>query len=122
MLLIYLSKESSRCNYVFDLIFKNEFGIEYHTTTDITAFHQHSEEKINYSDSKIAGEFFIKASSFLFENEIKKLEIKVAQKHGTKVLFPNENDDLGFDIFSSVFYLVSRYEEYLPFTPDEFGR
>jgi hypothetical protein len=122
MLLIYLSKESSRCNYVFDLIFKNEFGIEYSVTTDITAFQEYSEEKINYSDSKIADDFFIKASSLLFEKEIKKKEIKVEQKHETKVLFPNDKDDLGFDIFSAVFYLISRYEEYLPFTADEFGR
>jgi hypothetical protein len=30
--------------------------------------------------------------------------------------------DIGFDIFAAVFYMVSRYEEYLPFTPDSHGR
>ena len=122
MLLIYLAKKTYRCDYVFDLILKNEFGIEYRLTTDIATFQEHSEEKINYSDSKISNEFFIKSASLLFENEIKKQEIRVEQKHGIKVLFPNDNDNLGFDIFSSVFYLVSRYEEYLPFIPDESGR
>ncbi|MGN6533589.1 MAG: polysaccharide deacetylase family protein [Ginsengibacter sp.] len=122
MLLIYLPKKSSRCEYIFDLIFTEEFAIDYRVTTDITEFNQHAKEKINYSFSKIANEFFIKASSLLFENEIKKQEIKVEQKHGTKVLFPDKNEDLGFDIFSAVFYLISAYEEYLSFTPDEFGR
>jgi hypothetical protein len=122
VLLIYFPKNSARCNYIFDLIFKEEFGIEYRMTTDITEFEAHAEEKINYSESKITNELFVKASSFLFENEIKKQDIKVAKKYETKVLFPSENDDLGFDIFASVFYLVSRYEEYLPFIPDEFGR
>ena len=37
-------------------------------------------------------------------------------------MFPNDNDDLGFDVFAAIFYLISRYEEYLPFLPDEFGR
>ncbi len=59
--------------------------------------------------------FFIKASPLLFENEIKKQEIQVVEKNNVKVLFPNEEDDLGFDIFSAVFYMLSRYEEYLPF-------
>ena len=29
---------------------------------------------------------------------------------------------MGFDIFSAIFFMVSRYEEYLPFTPDRHGR
>jgi len=122
MLLIYLPEISSRCAYAFDLIFKQEFGIDYRTTTAVTEFEDYTEEKINYSHSKISNGFFIKAASLLFENEIKIQKIKVEQKHQTKVLFPNADDDLGFDIFAAVFYLISRYEEYLPFTPDEYGR
>jgi hypothetical protein len=30
--------------------------------------------------------------------------------------------DLPFDPLAATFYLVSRYEEYLPFIPDEHGR
>lgn len=29
---------------------------------------------------------------------------------------------LPFDLFSAIFYLISRYEEYLPYTPDKHGR
>jgi tetratricopeptide (TPR) repeat protein len=122
MLLIYVSKYSSRCGYIFDLIFKEEFRIDYRITTDITAFQAYTDEKINYSHSKFSDDFFIKRSSLLFENEIKKQEINVVPGHSTKLLFPNDNDDLGFDVFSAIFFMVSRYEEYLPFTPDPFGR
>lgn len=122
MLLIYSPQFSERCQYVFDLIFKDESGIEYGVTNDIAAFKNYENEKINYSDTRIADELFIKSNKLLFENEIKKQQILIAQKQQIKVLFPTEEDDLGFDIFSAVFYLVSRYEEYLPFTPDEFGR
>ena len=37
------------------------------------------------------------------------------------ILFPGPGD-LGFDLFSAAFWLISRYEEYLPFTPDAYGR
>jgi hypothetical protein len=122
MLLIYLSKTSARCQYVLDLVFKEESGIEFRTTNDMREFEAYGGEKLNYSPAKIANEFFIKAPPFLFESEIKKQQIEVVEKDFVKFLFPNEDDDLGFDIFSSVFFMVSRYEEYLPFTPDEFGR
>jgi len=122
MLLIYLPGISPRASYVFDLIFKQELGIEYRVTTDVNVFELHSEEKINYSSSPKKESIFIKSSPLLFEDDMKKQEIKVAEKYQTKILFPNDDDDLGFDIFSAVFYLVSRYEEYLPFIPDQYGR
>ena len=123
MLLIYLPKTSSRIEYIFDAIFLNELGINYNTTTNIEIFKNYSEEKINYSANRIENEFFVKASSLLSENFIRNINIEIKEKNQIKVLFPNnEFCDIGFDIFSSVFYMLSRYEEYLPFTPDEYGR
>jgi len=123
MLLIYLPQVSTRSKYIFDLIFTDEFGIEYNTTANITQFENHTEEKINYSVNRIKDEFFIKASSLLSENFIKNIEVPVTEKGQTKILFPNDElCDVGFDVFSSVFYMLSRYEEYLLFTPDKYGR
>lgn len=122
MLLIYLPKNSPRCDYVFDFIFNQKFGTEYRTTTDISVFELHGGEKINYSDTKKGNDLFIKAIPLLWETDITKKQISVGQKEQVTVLFQNDCDDLGFDIFSAVFYMISRYEEYLPFTPDEFGR
>lgn len=122
MLLIFSPFFSTRCDYVFDLIFKQEFGLQYTVTSNFTEFQNHEDERLNYSDSKIEDAFFIKSTSLLFENEIKIQEPRVEEKQGRKVLFPNDEDDLGFDVFSSVFYMVSRYEEYLPFTADKYGR
>lgn len=122
MLLIYLIRNSARCDYVFDLIFKHELGISYRLTSDAEEFQRYPEEKISYGEWRMGDGFFIKASPLLFESEIKDHSIGVVEKHQTKVLFPDEEDDLGFDIFSAVFFMVSRYEEYLPFTPDDYGR
>jgi len=123
MLLIYLPAITQRSDYVFDLIFKNELGIEYTTTANIKIFEAHQQERINYSSLRIGEEVFIKATDLLFENSIEKINVPVEKKHETSVLFPNDAScDLGFDIFAAVFYMVSRYEEYLPFVPDEHGR
>lgn len=127
MLLIYIPENSERCQYIFELIFKQDFGIEYRITTDLNVFNTYAQEKINFSNARIGDSFFINAAPLLFEKEIKKqhitvTQITVTQKEQVKVLFANEDGDLGFDVFSSVFYMVSRYEEYLPFTPDKDGR
>jgi hypothetical protein len=38
-------------------------------------------------------------------------------------LFPHRGKwDLNFDVFSAAFFFLSRYEEYLPYRPDEHGR
>ncbi len=123
MLLIYLPAITSRSEYVFDLLFKNELGIEFTATTDIKMFTAHQQEKINYSLMPVEEELFIKASTLLSENTIRKIDIKVDKTNEFSVLYPNDDPcDIGFDIFAAVFYMVSRYEEYLPFIPDKHGR
>jgi len=123
MLLIYVPVSSSRSEYIFELVFKNQLLLEYGVTTDLKVFKAHQQEKINYSFSRIGDEFFIRASPLLFESLIKETGIIVEEKFKTKVLFPNdEHCDIGFDIFSAIFFMVSRYEEYLPFVPDRHGR
>src|SRR5665647_659002 len=123
MLLIYLPVVSSRSEYIFKVIFKHELGIEYSTTADITIFENYPEAKINYSGHRHKDEFFIKAYSLLSENFVANNDIIIEEKDQTKVLFPNdESCNMGFDIFAAIFYMLSRYEEYLPFTPDEHGR
>lgn len=122
MLLIYLPAITPRSRHVFELIFKNELGIEYTTTTDIKIFESQQQPKINYSGERIGNGIFIKSHPLLFENGIRQQDVIVEQMHNTPVLFANSNCDIGFDIFAAVFYMVSRYEEYLPFTPDKHGR
>ncbi|NDC43001.1 MAG: hypothetical protein EBZ77_15865, partial [Chitinophagia bacterium] len=46
------------------------------------------------------------------------------QWQGLPVMFPvtSPGYTLPFDLFSAIFYHISRYEEYLPHTPDKHGR
>ncbi|MDQ2863573.1 MAG: polysaccharide deacetylase family protein, partial [Bacteroidota bacterium] len=123
MLLIYLPVTSSRIRYIFNTIFYYEYGINYNVTSDVNKFLNHKGEQINYSDKRFGDEFYIKASPLLSENFIEKKNVSVGKKNDTIILFPNDEQcDIGFDVFAAAFYMLSRYEEYLPFTPDQYGR
>jgi hypothetical protein len=78
---------------------------------------------INYSDKPVNGAFNIFAAGLLNESGIRQQEPGVIKHHEQTMLFPAPATfDLPFDLFSAVFYLLSRYEEYLPFKPDRHGR
>ena len=67
--------------------------------------------------------YSFKALILLLEQGLSDVEVKVQKWELTKCFFAvSDNSDLPFDIFSASFYLLSRYEEYLPHVKDEFGR
>lgn len=81
--------------------------------------------KINYSLQKSSAQGFkLPTCSLLFEDKIKPQNVRVEKAFDLPILFPaaTENADFPFDIFAAVFYLLSRYEEYLPSEKDAHGR
>lgn len=77
---------------------------------------------INYSREVLAVKnFTIHPHSLLTESGIQAQAIDCFETNGIKAFFATEGD-MPFDIFAASFYLLSRYEEYLPYTPDQFGR
>nr|WP_241148084.1 polysaccharide deacetylase family protein [Lacinutrix jangbogonensis] len=78
---------------------------------------------MSYTRQPLGKEFFIRSHDLLFEQGLSDVETKVSVWEDTKCFFPNgEQSALPFDIFAASFYLLSRYEEYLPHVKDEFGR
>ncbi|HSO67235.1 MAG TPA: polysaccharide deacetylase family protein, partial [Desulfatirhabdiaceae bacterium] len=78
---------------------------------------------IQYGDQPVPGACSIFAAGLLHETGIRDFEPEVIRHGDQTLLFPAPSGfDVPFDIFSAVFYLLSRYEEYLPFTPDGYGR
>ena len=122
MLLIYLSKQTKRSEFIFKQIFECQLGITYSITSDKSQFSAHKNEKICYDSERFSNDFFIKASGLLSDESLKEWDVRPGELIGRKILFTNDDCDLGFDIFSASFLLLSRYEEYLPYKEDEFGR
>ncbi|GAA4948834.1 hypothetical protein GCM10023314_22650 [Algibacter agarivorans] len=123
MLLVYTHKISPRLKYVFKHICTRILGIEVSFTTKIEVFIAHDSMKMSYTKQQLGNEFFIKSHEILFEQGLSDVEIHMHDWGQTKCFFYNgEKSAMPFDIFSAAFYLLSRYEEYLPHVKDEFGR
>lgn len=123
MILIYSHISSSRLQYTCSFIFKELLGVDFKLTIDSEKFRSYQGPKINYSNSKITtGDFYIQNHPLLFELNIKSQAIDCFSVNSNKAFFKAENSDLPFDIFAASFYLLSRYEEYLPHEKDMYGR
>ena len=123
MLLIYTNDLTNRLKFVFNQICNRILSIPISFTTKVETFISHEGPKISYAPQALGNEFFIKSHGLLFDQGISDVEINVQNWKETKCFFySGENSNLPFDIFSAAFYLLSRYEEYLPHVKDNYGR
>ncbi|UOY05179.1 polysaccharide deacetylase family protein [Muricauda sp. SCSIO 64092] len=123
MLLIYTHKITNRFSYTMKHIFVQLLGIEIGFTTKVEDFIKHQGPKITYTKQPLQNEFFIRSNDLLFEQGINDIQIRVQDWEGIPCFFAtDERSNIPFDIFSASFYLLSRYEEYLPHVKDELGR
>ncbi len=77
---------------------------------------------LNYSGRETRmTSFAIPPCGLLSENAIGERDLQITGKAEEARFFPT-GGDMGFDLFSAAFYLLSRYEEYLPHSLDEYGR
>lgn len=122
-LAIFTPRVTSRLKYTFDLLFTQILCIPYKTISSVEEFKQFSGPKISYNDQPIADELFFYATRLLFEKGIEDQQISVFDWQGLKVFFATHPKYvLPFDPFAASFYLVSRYEEYLPHLRDDHDR
>lgn len=97
-------------------------GQPFALTESNTLFKDFRGPKINYSNETISeSEYRIKPFPLLTEKGIYAQVITVFESYGEKAIFKTEGD-FSFDIFAATFYLLSRYEEYLPHQKDMYGR
>lgn len=106
--------------YVCEWIF-TRWKLDYRLTENAEKFEKYRGEKIWYGTENKAEYCSIKPIGLLEDDSLKRIPVSVSSVEDIPVIFPN-GGKLGFDIFSAVFYMISRYEEYLPFQPDEHGR
>lgn len=127
MILIYCPEENPRVTWTFDLVFRQLLGLEYRLTTFPDELIRSEGPRLNYSFKPIGDIPFVEAAGLLFEKGISDQSAKLIPGEkwsGLPTVFSygNSQGPLPFDLFSAVFYFVSRYEEYLPYEPDEHHR
>ncbi|QEC67073.1 hypothetical protein FRZ67_07140 [Panacibacter ginsenosidivorans] len=120
-ILLYSTQISTRLSYIIDF-FSKQINDEIIITNDADLFQQTDAIKINYSSSSVTQrELWIQPHALLFENNIQQQKAECFQWNDLKFFFKS-GGDIPFDIFSASFYLLARYEEYLPHEKDMYSR
>jgi len=123
MLLVYTHTITPRLTYIFKHIFTRILDIPVSFTTKVEEFIGHNGLKFSYTKQPLANELFVKCNDLLFNQGIDYLEINMVKWGDDPCFFQtNSNLEVPCDIFAASFYLISRYEEYLPHVKDEYER
>jgi hypothetical protein len=91
--------------------------------TDVNELSMLKGPGINYSDKDLKGFTRVIPHSILFDHGIRDYHLQVTvHAQFRKIFFQNAQEIIPFDIFGAAFWLLTRYEEYLPFKPDSDNR
>lgn len=115
---------SNRLQYILEWIFNERLKRSFQLSSNKEVFQSFSGPKLNYSLESFPMEVLtIKPHPILFETDIREQQLSIQRWKKTTVLFYNQpGSKIPFDLFSAIFYLISRYEEYLPHQKDKHGR
>lgn len=123
MVLIYTHKITPRLSYIFKHIFVRILNVPVRFTTTLEEFVAYNGCKFTYSKAPLGKEFFIRSHDLIFEQGINDIEITVQEWEEVPCFFnAGKKSSIPFDIFAASFYLLSRYEEYLPHVQDAWER
>ncbi len=123
MLLIYTQQSTPRLQYICRFIFGEQLGVAYNITSNAEGYRQFEGFKFNYSHEAMPEDHFrMRPHGLLSEAGIREQSIDIIQFNGKPAFFETGHADYGFDLLSATFYLISRYEEYLPHKKDLYGR
>jgi len=124
MLLVYTHKITPRITYIFKHICMRVLGVPVSFTTKVEELIAHKGPKMSYTTKRLGNELFLRSTDLLFEQGVLASEVTMRRWDGLLGLFPvkDASSDVPFDIFAASFYLLSRYEEYLPHVKDSQGR
>ncbi|WP_298765641.1 polysaccharide deacetylase family protein [uncultured Polaribacter sp.] len=123
MILIYTHKITPRVRYIFKHIFTRTLLVAIDFTTKVEEFVAHNGPKLTYTKNPLGNEFFVKSNALLFEQGVNDLEINMHKWDNVPCFFKlGAKSSIPFDVFAASFYLISRYEEYLPHVKDVHSR
>ena len=115
MILVFAPKSTARLRYTLNLMLRELLGFDFTITTDTDEFQSYSGAKFSYGKRLQDNDLHFASTDLLFKTGIHNLDLLSKDYNGNKVLFPVNKHDaaLPYDPFAAVFFMVSRYEEYL---------
>lgn len=125
-ILIYTPVVTPRVRYIFDLLLGDLLGLNFEFTADVSLYQACQGPVMCYDVQSLrrSEEVFIMSAGLLTEKSINSHQFGFIDFEGSRAFYAvyGKSADLPFDLFSAAFYLVTRYEEYLPHMRDEHGR
>jgi hypothetical protein len=122
-ILLYSHIQNSRTAYIFSYLVKDLLGAELLQTHDPGVASAFDGPVIYYTSDPLPGRLCIRPSGLLEEDFFSERSIKTGKWDELPVIFATDPSmDVPFDIFSASFWLITRYEEYLSFSPDIYSR
>lgn len=104
-------------------MFPTALGVEIDFTSKLETFIAYNGPKMSYGNAPLGNEFFVEATPLLFESGVQEFSIKMKEWKTYPCFFEvGETSSIPFDLFAATFYLISRYEEYLPHVKDSLNR
>lgn len=123
MILIYTHKITPRLRFVVRHLFRRIMGANAELTDSVDDFVKHAGAKLTYARQPLQSEFFIRSNELLFDRNIEPQDIHWRDWEGVPCFFElDSRSSVPFDVFAASFFLLSRYEEYLPHQKDDLGR
>lgn len=121
-MIVYTHSQTPRLQYVIDFIARY-FSIPLKVTSNEDRYLEADVAcKLNYSYHRLLeNEIWIHPHPLLSESAVRPVKAETFDYEGSKAFFKTEGD-LPFDIFAAIFFLLTRYEEYLPNVKDGYGR
>ena len=124
MLLVHIPRMTNRLGYTINVLCRHILKTEFEITADADLFVRYEGPKMCYGRQKVGDAFFVRACDLLFQTTIEEQSPRCFKYEDLPVLYPVHNTDseFPFDILASVFFCLSRYEQYLPHITDIHGR
>jgi hypothetical protein len=123
-LMVYLPQLSTRAEYIFTLLLRDLMRTEIIVTDRREDYFSYTGPRLEYATEPSGEGIFIHSCGLLMEKSVKPQTLELFTFKNYPAFFPVHDDRSAFpfDLFAAAFYMVTRYEEYLSFTPDRFGR
>ncbi|MDY0197096.1 MAG: polysaccharide deacetylase family protein [Tenuifilaceae bacterium] len=122
-LLVLVDTITPRIQYILNHVLGTMLGFKVELTSDENVFRSSALPKIAYSCRRVEGAIQIYPHGIMQQKGVLEQYIHVSQWHDLPIFFnTDESSTIPFDIFAASFYLIARYEEYLPFNADQHGR
>jgi len=122
-IVVYSPRQSARLKYAADWLLKERLQLNYVVITD-EAEALKLPFVISYGKT-LANSLSIPDAGLLWQQNIVPQEPTAGNWKELPTLYAADNGadySLSFDLFSAIFYLLSRYEEYMPYEQDKHGR